>query len=131
LRQIVEKRGLQAGIAGLHLHPLRHTYAHRFLSEGGQESDLMLLAGWPPNGPETRIAGSAWATCCDFTARSASPVGAAPGRNLLPGRCSTPCGLLPPGAATPPQAARHRGPPAPRSRRQKAARAALVSSALS
>jgi site-specific recombinase XerD len=46
LRQVVEKRGLQADIAGLHPHQLRHTYAHRFLSEGGQESDLMLLAGW-------------------------------------------------------------------------------------
>jgi integrase len=46
LRQIVEKRGLQADIAGLHPHQLRHTYAHRFLSEGGQEADLMMLAGW-------------------------------------------------------------------------------------
>jgi integrase len=46
LRQVVEKRGLQADITGLDPHQLRHTYAHRFLSEGGQESDLMLLAGW-------------------------------------------------------------------------------------
>jgi integrase len=24
----------------------RHTFAHRWLSEGGQEQDLMRLAGW-------------------------------------------------------------------------------------
>jgi site-specific recombinase XerD len=33
---------------GFHVHPhqLRHTFAHRWLAKGGQESDLMRLAGW-------------------------------------------------------------------------------------
>lgn len=35
-----------AGIEGLHPHAFRHTFAHRWLAEGGQERDLMMLAGW-------------------------------------------------------------------------------------
>jgi site-specific recombinase XerD len=33
---------------GFHVHPhqLRHTAAHRWMAKGGQESDLMRLAGW-------------------------------------------------------------------------------------
>jgi len=44
--QIVRKRGEEAGIQGLHPHMLRHAFAHHFLAEGGQETDLMKLAGW-------------------------------------------------------------------------------------
>ena len=44
--QIVQKRGRQAGIRGLHPHMLRHTWAHYFSAGGGRESDLMALAGW-------------------------------------------------------------------------------------
>ncbi|MEH1013065.1 tyrosine-type recombinase/integrase [Micromonospora sp. CPCC 206060] len=36
----------QTGITDLHPHAFRHTFAHRWLSEGGQERDLMQLAGW-------------------------------------------------------------------------------------
>lgn len=39
-------RGEQAGITDLHPHVLRHTFAHRWLAAGGQERDLMHLAGW-------------------------------------------------------------------------------------
>jgi site-specific recombinase XerD len=46
ITQILRRRGNAAGITGLHPHQLRHTFAHEFLSEGGQESDLMRLAGW-------------------------------------------------------------------------------------
>ena len=46
LRQMMERRGNQAGIAGLHPHQLRHTFAHEYLAEGGHEGDLMMLAGW-------------------------------------------------------------------------------------
>jgi site-specific recombinase XerD len=35
-----------AGVEGLHPHAFRHTFAHRWLAEGGQERDLMMLAGW-------------------------------------------------------------------------------------
>jgi integrase len=38
-------RGL-ADVPRLHPHALRHTFAHRWLMNGGQERDLMNLAGW-------------------------------------------------------------------------------------
>ena len=47
LAQAVERRALKAGIESkLNLHRFRHTFAHQWLSEGGQENDLMALAGW-------------------------------------------------------------------------------------
>ncbi|MEV5407621.1 tyrosine-type recombinase/integrase [Thermopolyspora sp. NPDC052614] len=36
----------KAGIEDLHAHRFRHPFAHRWLSGGGQERDLMRLAGW-------------------------------------------------------------------------------------
>lgn len=45
VRWRLEVLGKQTGI-DLHPHLLRHTWAHRFLTEGGQERDLMMLAGW-------------------------------------------------------------------------------------
>jgi site-specific recombinase XerD len=39
-------RGQQAGIGHLHAHMFRHTAAHRWLALGGQEQDLMRIAGW-------------------------------------------------------------------------------------
>jgi integrase len=44
--QMVERRGLQAGVGHVHAHMFRHTFAHRWLASGGQEGDLMRLAGW-------------------------------------------------------------------------------------
>ena len=44
--QVVKNRGEAAGIMGLHPHQLRHTFAHHYLADGGQESDLMRLTGW-------------------------------------------------------------------------------------
>ena len=44
--QMVKRRGAQAGIEGLHPHVLRHTFAHQWLDAGGNEGDLMRLAGW-------------------------------------------------------------------------------------
>lgn len=46
IAQVVEKRALRAGIKGLHPHLFRHTFAHLWLASGGQETDLMRLAGW-------------------------------------------------------------------------------------
>jgi integrase/recombinase XerD len=47
LPPILERRAAQAGIAGhIHAHQLRHTFAHRWLSRGGQEGDLRRLGGW-------------------------------------------------------------------------------------
>lgn len=42
----LKRRGQAAGIEGLHPHQFRHTFAARWLERGGQERDLMHLAGW-------------------------------------------------------------------------------------
>jgi site-specific recombinase XerD len=44
--QAVRDRAAQAGIGGAYTHLFRHTFAHRWLAQGGQEGDLMRLAGW-------------------------------------------------------------------------------------
>jgi site-specific recombinase XerD len=46
LRQVLERRTGEAGVDHIHPHQLRHTFAHEYLSEGGNEGDLMHLAGW-------------------------------------------------------------------------------------
>lgn len=46
IADVVRKRGDQAKIKNLHPHMLRHSFAHQWLSQGGQEGDLMRLAGW-------------------------------------------------------------------------------------
>ncbi len=42
----LRQRARQAGVEGLHAHRFRHTFAHAWLAAGGQERDLMRLAGW-------------------------------------------------------------------------------------
>ncbi len=46
IAQVVERRGEQAKLGHLNPHLFRHTFAHAWLSAGGQEGDLMQLAGW-------------------------------------------------------------------------------------
>jgi integrase len=46
IRQMLETRGTQAGIGPVHPHMLRHSFAHAWLAGGGEETDLMRLAGW-------------------------------------------------------------------------------------
>ena len=46
LHQALGIRAAQAGLAGFHLHVLRHTAAHRWLAAGGTEGGLMAVAGW-------------------------------------------------------------------------------------
>jgi integrase len=43
---VIQKRTVQAGVGHIHPHLFRHTFAHSWLSQGGQEQDLMMLAGW-------------------------------------------------------------------------------------
>ena len=43
---VVERRAAQAGLKHVHPHTLRHSFAHHWLASGGQEGDLMRLAGW-------------------------------------------------------------------------------------
>jgi site-specific recombinase XerD len=44
--QIIAKRCAAAGLPRLHPHQFRHTFAHEYLTAGGQEGDLQRLAGW-------------------------------------------------------------------------------------
>jgi site-specific recombinase XerD len=44
--QIVKQRAREAGIGNVHPHQFRHTFAHNWLSAGGNEGDLMRLLGW-------------------------------------------------------------------------------------
>ncbi|MDP8924795.1 MAG: tyrosine-type recombinase/integrase [Chloroflexota bacterium] len=46
IRKQVDQRAQEAGIGHIHPHQLRHTFAHSWLAHGGQEGDLMRLAGW-------------------------------------------------------------------------------------
>ncbi|HUG29249.1 MAG TPA: tyrosine-type recombinase/integrase [Candidatus Limnocylindria bacterium] len=46
IAQLLRRRGREAGLAGLHPHLFRHTFAHRELARGMQETDLMRIAGW-------------------------------------------------------------------------------------
>jgi site-specific recombinase XerD len=58
--QIVRRRARMAGLPdGLHPHLFRHTFAHRWLSDGGQETDLMRLAGWSSRAMLQRYGASA------------------------------------------------------------------------
>jgi site-specific recombinase XerC len=46
LFQVVASRGRAAGLPGLHPHQFRHSFADAWLTAGGNEGDLMRLAGW-------------------------------------------------------------------------------------
>lgn len=50
IEQLVKRRGREAGLTGLHPHIFRHTFAHIWLDNGGNEGDLQRLAGW--NSPQ-------------------------------------------------------------------------------
>jgi len=43
---LTQKRAKEAGLAHLHVHQFRHTFASAFLAAGGQEGDLLQLCGW-------------------------------------------------------------------------------------
>lgn len=46
VRQAIKRRAREAELEHVHPHMFRHTFAHRWLSEGGNEGDLQRLMGW-------------------------------------------------------------------------------------
>jgi integrase/recombinase XerC len=58
IAQMLKRRGLSAGIAGLHPHQLRHSAVHAWLANGGSEGDAMRLFGWKSRQMLTRYASS-------------------------------------------------------------------------
>jgi site-specific recombinase XerD len=46
IAQMVRRRGFEAGLGPIHVHQLRHSFAHKWLADGGNEGDLMSIAGW-------------------------------------------------------------------------------------
>jgi site-specific recombinase XerD len=56
---MVRRRAKQAKLEGVHAHLFRHGYAHTWLANGGQERDLMQLAGWRSTAMLARYGASA------------------------------------------------------------------------
>ena len=46
VQQMLKRRGFRAGVTNVHPHRFRHTFADDWLEGGGNESDLMRIAGW-------------------------------------------------------------------------------------
>ncbi|MFI5960481.1 tyrosine-type recombinase/integrase [Cryptosporangium sp. NPDC051539] len=46
IKQMIARRGAAVGIANLHAHRFRHTLAHDWRANGGNETDLMRIMGW-------------------------------------------------------------------------------------
>ena len=57
--QVLRRRGATVGLPKLHPHQFRHTYAHLWLSDGGNKGDLMRLAGWKSRQMRSRFGASA------------------------------------------------------------------------
>ena len=46
IKIMIKRRGLSAGLTGVHAHRWRHNFAHEWKRAGGDTGDLMLLLGW-------------------------------------------------------------------------------------
>ena len=46
IKLMLKRRGARIGLPKLHAHQFRHTFAHNWLVNGGNETDLMRIMGW-------------------------------------------------------------------------------------
>lgn len=46
VEQVVQRRAGEANLGHIHCHSFRHSFAHNYLEAGGNEGNLMHLAGW-------------------------------------------------------------------------------------
>jgi site-specific recombinase XerD len=70
---MIRRRAEQAGVDNVHAHLFRHGYAHAWLAQGGQEQDLMMLAGWRSRSMLGRYGASAAAERAREAYRRLSP----------------------------------------------------------
>jgi integrase len=59
IRQLIGVRARQAGLEGVFVHRFRHSFAHAWLADGGQEHDLAQVAGWSSTAMLARYGASA------------------------------------------------------------------------
>jgi site-specific recombinase XerD len=74
IAQALKRRADEAGIPHITPHQFRHTFAHQFLAAGGNEGDLMLLAGWKSRQMVDRYGASAKAERARKAHRQYSPL---------------------------------------------------------
>ena len=46
INQLLKRRGADAGLPDIYAHMFRHSFAHQWLAQGGNEGDLQRIAGW-------------------------------------------------------------------------------------